>query len=240
MRLLLLGHGRMGRLVEALAPEYGAEIVGVIDEFSGPDALSPELIPRADVAIDFTTAAAVVANFPRLAEARINIVIGTTGWSEKESELRAIASTAGIGVLAAPNFSIGAVLFGEIAARAAELLAAREDFGAWIHEAHHAAKIDAPSGTALGLRQRMESAGYARRIDVSSTRAGHIPGIHTIGFDGPSETITLTHSVRDRGTFARGALLAARWLKGRRGWFTMPDCLGIGAKPESWTGSGGG
>ena len=218
----------MGRLVEALAPGYGAEIAGVVDEFSGPEALTAASLPSADVAIDFTTASAVEANLPKLAAAGINVVIGTTGWTAKEAELRDVATRAGIGVLAAPNFSIGAILFGEIAARAGELLAGREDYGAWIHESHHAAKIDAPSGTAIALRRRVESAGYPRPIDVSSTRAGHIPGIHTIGFDGPSETVTLTHSVRDRGTFAHGALVAARWLNGRRGWFTMHDCLGLG------------
>ena len=229
MRVLLVGHGRMGKLVEALAPEYDAEIAGVVDEFSGFGALAPGSIPPADVAIDFTTAAAFEANLPKLAAAGINVVVGTTGWAAKEAELRDVASRAGIGVLAAPNFSIGAILFGEIAARAGELLAHRTEYGAWVHESHHAAKIDAPSGTALALRQRLEAAGYARPIDMSSTRAGHIPGIHTIGFDGPSDTVTLTHSVRDRGTFARGALVAARWLAGRRGWFTMHDCLGLGS-----------
>ena len=227
MRLLLLGHGRMGKLVEALAPEYGAEIAGVIDEFSGAGALAPGSIPQADVAIDFTTAAAVEANLPTLAAAGLNVVIGTTGWGGREAQLRETARRAGIGVLAAPNFSIGAVHFGEIAARAAALLAPRDEYGAWIHETHHAAKIDAPSGTAIALQQRLRSAGYPRPVDMASTRAGHVPGIHTVGFDGPSETLTFTHSVRDRGTFARGALVAAHWLQGRRGWFTMHDCLGL-------------
>jgi 4-hydroxy-tetrahydrodipicolinate reductase len=227
MKLLLVGYGRMGRLVESLAPEYGCEIAGIVDEFSPPEALSREAVAGADVAVDFTTAAAVSRNLPKLAEAGVNVVVGTTGWTGGEAELRQVAERAGIGVLAAPNFSIGAILFGEIAARAGELLADRADYGAWIHEAHHAAKIDAPSGTALALRRRLESAGYSRPVDVSSTRAGHIPGIHTVGFDGPSETLTLVHNVRDRGTFARGALVAARWLQGRRGWFTMHDCLGL-------------
>jgi 4-hydroxy-tetrahydrodipicolinate reductase len=218
----------MGKLVEALAPEYDAEVVAVVDEFAEPDALAPGRVPQVDVAIDFTTAAAVDVNLPKLAAAGVNVVVGTTGWGSREAELRRVADRAGIGVLAAPNFSIGAVLFGEIAARAGELLRGLEEYGAWIHETHHAAKIDAPSGTALALKRRLEASGYALRIDVSSTRAGHVPGIHTIGFDGPSETLTLTHSVRDRGTFARGALVAARWLKGRRGWFTMHDCLGLG------------
>jgi 4-hydroxy-tetrahydrodipicolinate reductase len=115
-----------------------------------------------------------------------------------------------------------------MAAHAAALFAARDDFGAYLHEAHHAMKKDAPSGTALLLKETLEAAGYRRPIDVSSTRAGHIPGTLTIGFDGPSESITLEHTARDRGAFARGALLAARWVKGKRGWFTMHDVLGVG------------
>jgi 4-hydroxy-tetrahydrodipicolinate reductase len=98
-------------------------------------------------------------------------------------------------------------------------------YGAWIHEAHHATKRDAPSGTALLLRDAMDAAGYDRPIDVSSTRAGTIPGIHTVGFDGPSDTIELTHTARDRRGFASGALLAAQWIQGKRGWYTMMDVL---------------
>ena len=227
LKLLLVGHGRMGRLVETLAPEFDCEIAGIVDEFSGPDALAPGSAPPAEVAIDFSTADAIGTNLPKLAALGLHVVIGTTGWNAREPQLRSLAEQAGIGVVAAPNFSIGAILFGEIVARAGQLLGAREDYGAWLHEAHHAAKRDAPSGTALQLKRTLETAGYRRPIDVSSTRAGYIPGVHTVGFDGPSETLTLTHSVRDRGTFARGALLAARWVRGRRGWFNMHDCLGL-------------
>lgn len=227
LKLLLVGHGRMGRLVEALAPEFGCEIAGIVDEFSGEDSLAAGSAPPAEVAIDFTTAAAVEKNLPRLAALGLNVVVGTTGWDAKQAQLRTVAEKAGIGVVAAPNFSIGAILFGEIVARAGTLLGGREEYGAWVHEAHHAAKKDAPSGTALMLRRILETAGYPRPIDVSSTRAGYIPGIHTVGFDGPSETLTLTHDVRDRGTFARGALLAAQWVRGRRGWYNMHDCLGL-------------
>jgi 4-hydroxy-tetrahydrodipicolinate reductase len=99
------------------------------------------------------------------------------------------------------------------------------DVGAWIHESHHAAKKDAPSGTALLLRAAMERAGYSRHIDVSSTRVGSIPGTHVVGFDGPAETVTFTHTVRDRAVFAHGALEAAKWVKGRRGWFSMRDMI---------------
>lgn len=228
MKLLLIGHGRMGTLVERLAPEYGCEVAGVLDgRIRDADALQPGSWPDVEVAIDFSTAAAVEQNLPRLAALGKNVVIGTTGWDAARERLRAVAEQAGIGVLAAPNFSTGVILFGELVRTAGRLLAPQAEYGAWIHEAHHAAKRDAPSGTALALKGALASSGYVRPIDVSSTRAGFIPGTHTIGFDAPSETMTLTHTVRDRGAFARGALVAARWLRGRRGWFTMHDCLGL-------------
>jgi 4-hydroxy-tetrahydrodipicolinate reductase len=223
-RILLIGHGRMGVLVERLAPEYGCEIAAIVTEETGVAgiAAAPDSV---DVAIDFTVSDAVVANVRALAERRINIVIGTTGWQAHEAAVRALAEHHGIGVLAASNFSIGLHIFRGAVAQAAAGFAAKDGVGAWIHEAHHIAKKDAPSGTALTLKESMINAGYARPIDVSSTRAGSIPGTHTVGFDGPSETVTLTHTVRDRAVFARGSLEVARWLVGRRGWFTMDDFL---------------
>ena len=190
----------MGKLVESLCPEYGLDVAGTVDE---AEAASPASWPAADVAIDFSIAAAVPDNVRRLVE------------------------ETGIGVVAAPNFALGVNLFAAVAERAAELFQSQTGFGAWIHEAHHAAKRDAPSGTALLLEAALREGGYNRAIDVSSTRAGSIPGTHTIGFDAPGETITLTHTARDRSGFARGALEAARWVHGRKGWFTMRDVLGI-------------
>ena len=224
MRLLIVGYGRMGQLVESLCPEYSMEVAGRIDPATGDE---PARWPDADVAIDFSIAEAVPDNVRRLAAAGIDVVIGTTGWGAHEAEIRQEAEARGIGVVAAPNFALGVNLFAALAARAAELMAPRPAFGAWIHEAHHAAKRDAPSGTALLLETVMRGRGYDRPLDVSSTRAGSIPGTHTIGFDGAGETITLTHTARDRSGFARGALEAARWVHGRRGWFTMTDVLGI-------------
>lgn len=180
-----------------------------------------------DVAIDFSSPEAVVTNVPALAALGVNLVIGTTGWQKDEPALRKAVADAGVGVVSAPNFSAGVVLFEAIVAQAAKLFASQTDFGAWIHEAHHAAKRDAPSGTALLLKRAVEQAGYPRPIDVSSTRAGHIPGTHTVGFDGPAETIALAHTARDRTLFARGALLAAQWVKDKRGWFSMRDVLGV-------------
>ncbi|MBF8301007.1 MAG: 4-hydroxy-tetrahydrodipicolinate reductase [Acidobacteria bacterium] len=219
MNILLVGYGKMGRLIEELAPAHGCEIASCIDVGTG------DWTVPADVAVDFSTADALRANFARYVERGLPAVIGTTGWSAHEADLRAQVERAGLGVVASANFSIGVNLFQLIVAEAARLLQAREEYGAWIHEAHHAAKRDAPSGTALLLRDTMVGASYGRPIDVSSTRAGTVPGIHTIGFDGPSDTIELTHTARDRRGFAAGALLAARWIQGRRGWYTMADVL---------------
>jgi len=229
MRILLVGHGRMGHMVASLAGEYGCTVAGIIDSRSAPQLQDTAALPWTDVkvAIDFSAPGAVAANVAALARRGIHVVIGTTGWQHDERTLRDVVARSGIGVVASANFSTGVVLFQEIVSRAAALFASQADFGAWLHEAHHAAKKDAPSGTALLLTRAMEQAGYTRPIDVSSTRAGHIPGTHTVGFDGPAETLVLTHAARDRSTFARGALLAARWIADRRGWYSMRDVLGL-------------
>ena len=223
-RLLIVGYGRMGRLVEALAPEAGIDIAGRVDI---DNADRPGEWPAADVAIDFSIASAVPGNARHLARRGTNLVIGTTGWQDQEAALRAELAAFPIGVVSAPNFALGVNLFIALTARAAELFADRPEFGAWIHELHHKAKKDAPSGTAIGLREAMTGAGYALPIDVASTRVGSIPGIHTVGFDSQADTITLTHTARDRSGFARGALEAARWVNGQRGWFSMRDVLGL-------------
>lgn len=219
LRVLLVGHGRMGRLVESLATDHGVAIAGAIGRH---EAAMPSGWPAADVAIDFSAAEAVPANARALAVRGVSLVIGTTGWQAHEAALRQALASLPVGVIAAPNFAIGVNIFLEIAAHAARLLADR-GFGSWIHEAHHAAKRDAPSGTALAIQRALHEAGLA--VDVSSTRAGFIPGTHTLGFDAAAETITLTHTARDRAAFARGALEAARWIHGRQGWFGMKDML---------------
>ncbi|MGH9240898.1 MAG: 4-hydroxy-tetrahydrodipicolinate reductase [Vicinamibacterales bacterium] len=218
MKLLIVGYGKMGRLVDQLAAEQGMEVVGRVD--AGREEWAP-----ADAAIDFSTADALLENFPRYCELRVPLVIGTTGWNAHADRLRVEAATARLGVVAAANFSIGVNVFHLLAAEAARLLRPQEQYGAWIHEAHHATKRDAPSGTALLLRDAMIQAGFDRPIDLSSTRAGTIPGTHTIGFDAASDTIELTHTARDRRGFASGALLAARWIQKREGWFSMLDVL---------------
>jgi 4-hydroxy-tetrahydrodipicolinate reductase len=219
MRLLIVGYGKMGRLVEELASSQGFDIGGIVDldkdQWSAP----------ADVAVDFSTADALRGNFAHYIERGLPVVIGTTGWADHATQLRAQAEAAGLGVVASANFSLGVNLFQLMVTEAARLMRPYSQYGAWIHEAHHATKVDAPSGTALLLRDAMTKAGYDRAVDMSSTRAGTIPGTHTVGFDGASDTIELTHTARDRRGFATGALVAAKWLVGRRGWFTMLDVL---------------
>jgi 4-hydroxy-tetrahydrodipicolinate reductase len=229
MRILLVGYGKMGRLVGELAPQYGCDVAGVIDPQSPSHDgdVSAERWNGVDVAIDFSTPDAVVANASALARRGIGLVIGTTGWQREEAAVRAAVAEGGAGAVAAPNFSTGVVLFEAIVSEAARLFAGQDEFGAFVHEAHHAAKKDAPSGTALLLKRAMERAGFPRGIDVASTRVGFVPGTHTVGFDGPAETITITHTARDRTAFARGAIAAAKWVHGKRGWYTMRDVLGL-------------
>ena len=218
MNLLLVGYGKMGRLVDELSAAQGFTVTGRVDvDGSG---WAP-----ADVAIDFSTAEALRANFPRYVEQRLPVVIGTTGWGDALDDYRASARQAGLGVVASANFSIGVNLFELVVAHTARLMQGQPQYGSWIHEQHHAAKRDAPSGTAILLRDAMTRAGYTHGIDVSSSRAGMVPGTHTVGFDAQSDTIELTHRARDRRGFASGALLAAKWLHGREGWFSMADVL---------------
>jgi 4-hydroxy-tetrahydrodipicolinate reductase len=227
--LLLIGHGRMGRLVESLASEHGVQVAGVLTSADNPGGtgITAERCRGVDVAVDFSRGDAVLASARALAGHGVDLVLGTTGWHEHEADVRAIAERAGIGVVAAANCSLGANLLAAIAAGLAARLRERPEFGAWIHDLHHARKVDAPSGTAREVERAMRHAGYALPIDLASTRAGAAPGTHTVGFDGPAETLTITHTVRDRATFAHGALEAARWVAGRRGWFSMTDVLGL-------------
>ena len=215
----------MGQLVERLAPAHGCQVAGFVTSKDGPDAIAAGDYTDVDVAIDFSLPAAVASTFRQLAVRHVNIVIGTTGWQREEPALREIAEREHLGVLASANFSIGMAIFRAAVEETARRFSAVVDVGAWIHESHHAAKKDAPSGTALMLKSAMEQTGYPRAIDICSTRAGSIPGTHVVGFDAPAETMTLVHEVRDRSVFAHGALQAAKWLKGRQGWFTMQDML---------------
>ena len=219
MNLAIVGYGKMGRLIEQLAPDYGFEVAVKLDEFNnaGYAGITVENFRAVDVAVEFSTPDTAVGNIERIAALGVNLVVGATGWLDKLDHVRSLVERTGIGLVWSPNFSVGMNVFFR--------LAAEEDYGAWGWEIHHAAKKDAPSGTLLKLVQEMRQAGYLRRIDVSSTRAGRHPGAHEIGFDSAADTITLRHTTRSREGFARGALKAARWVIGKKGMFEFGEIL---------------
>src|SRR6185436_5580223 len=176
MSLVIIGHGRMGRLVEQYAVPHGFTVAGIVTEESGPALLQSRELRDVEAVIDFSAGAAVRKNLAIVAERGWNVVIGTTGWNADEADCRAIVERTGIGVIASANFSLGMNIFRRIAEDAARRFAAMQEVGAWIHETHHVKKKDAPSGTALMLKDAMEKAGYTRNVDMASTRAGSIPG----------------------------------------------------------------
>lgn len=221
-RLALIGYGRMGKLIEQLAPEHGFEVAVRLDGASNPEGtgITEEAFRGIDVAIDFSVAGAVAANVERLAALGMPVVVGTTGWLDDLPRVREVVERQqdqGAGLLHGANFSIGVQVFYRLAEAAARLLSGETSYETWLWEIHHSKKKDAPSGTLKEIRRVMESAGWNRGIDVSSNRAGAIPGTHQIGFDSEADTILLEHRARSRAGFAHGALRAARWMIGRRG-----------------------
>ena len=227
MRVAIVGYGRMGRAIAALAPARGHEIALVVDEAENPDghALTRERLAGIDAAIEFTTPTAAPINLARLVQAGIPTVCGTTGWGAELPRVTAMVRERRGALVHAPNFSVGVQVFLRAAGELARRFAGLRDFDGFIVEEHHAKKLDAPSGTAHTLRERLRAADPAREFPITSIRAGAIPGIHTLTYDGPHETVSLTHNARSRDGFALGALLAAEWLPGRTGVFTFEDVL---------------
>jgi 4-hydroxy-tetrahydrodipicolinate reductase len=224
-RLAVIGLGKMGRTIEQLAPERGFDVVSRIDP-KGGDAprVSRDTLKRADVAVEFTTPAAAVDNIMAALDAGCPVVVGTTGWYAQRDEVeRATAAKRGA-ILIAPNFSVGVAAFVQIVQAATRALRTAPGFDAHIVETHHSAKQDAPSGTAANL-QKIAAAELGREIPITSIRTGSVPGTHEFVFDAPFEQIRVEHVARDRRVFADGALLAAKWIIGKTGVFTMKDVL---------------
>jgi 4-hydroxy-tetrahydrodipicolinate reductase len=222
--LAIIGHGKMGRLVEQLAPEYGFD-VRCLFSYSNIGTLSLQSLRGATVAIEFSTPAAAPENIRKLASLRVNTVCGTTGWYEHLPQIRAEIGRAQTALLYAANFSLGVNLFFEIVARAAGLFAGHPEYQAWGWEIHHSAKKDSPSGTLKKLQAEMRTAGFKQGITLSANRAGAHVGTHEIGFDSAADTITLRHSAKNREGYARGALQAARWIVGKNGVFEFREVL---------------
>ena len=237
MKLALIGYGRMGHAVEEVAEESGHDVVARLDL---GDAITPTSLAEAQVAIDFTLPDAVIANAHSLAEAGVNLVIGTTGWYERADEVRTAIESAGSGCIWSPNFSLGVQLFLRLAREAGRLADVLEEYDVHVHEAHHRHKVDHPSGTAIHLAEvLLETIGRKTTwreepaegvpdpavLWVSSARAGETPGTHEVALEGPADSVVLRHTARGRDGFARGAVAAAEWVNGRKGFFSIDDML---------------
>jgi 4-hydroxy-tetrahydrodipicolinate reductase len=225
VRLALLGHGKMGRAVEQLATARGFEVRLILDEDSNADGngVRRSEFEGIEVCIEFTTPGAVIENIRRVAELGCNLVVGTTGWTAHLDEVRSIVERAGIGMVHAPNFSIGAQLFFRAAEQVSREFASFPMYEPYITETHHRFKKDAPSGSALELKRRVQPMLGDREVTIGSTRAGYVPGTHELGFDSEADTVILRHTARGRQGFAEGALYAARWVIGKKGLFAFSD-----------------
>jgi 4-hydroxy-tetrahydrodipicolinate reductase len=221
MNIALVGYGKMGQLIYRLAAERGIQVGLKLDEFNnaGFEGITAENFKGIDVAIDFSTPSAVLENIERIAALGVNIVVGTTGWQEHMARVKEVVEMRGIGLVWSPNYSIGVSAFFKIVNLAAKLMSNEPEYEAWAWEIHHSAKKDAPSGTLLKLVDEMRAAGYTANVSVTSNRAGAIPGTHEIGFDSSADTITLRHTARNREGFALGAIKAAEWIVGKKGFY---------------------
>jgi len=226
MKIALIGNGAMGRLVAAEATAAGDEVAVVVtsrDRDLNPSQLE-EKFRNYDVAIDFSVGEAVLRNIEACARAGVPLVEGTTGWKAHEQTAKQIVIEHSAALVYGANFSIGVNLFYHIAERAAALFSAVDGYAPFIEEAHHMRKRDAPSGTALQLRELLAKH-FGTDIPTASTRAGYIPGTHRVGFDSEGDQILLVHEARSRRGFASGALLAARWVVGKTGVFEFAEVV---------------
>ena len=233
LRLAIIGDGKMGRAIAELARERGYTVTALlgVTENPGGSAITRDRLGDTEVVVEFTEPSAAPANIVHAVRAGYAVVTGTTGWTDRLGDVTRAVTEANGALVHAPNFSVGVNVFLAIAAAAGRVMRRAPDFDAHITETHHAAKKDAPSGTALAL-ERAVSPGLGRPVPVTSVRTGYVPGTHELSFDGPFEQIRLVHTARDRRVFADGALRAASWIRGRHGVFTMRDVLDLGTETE--------
>jgi 4-hydroxy-tetrahydrodipicolinate reductase len=227
MRIAIIGHGKMGKAVAALATERGHTLHTVVNrlENAGGKALTAERLTGADVAIEFTRPDATLANLERLIGLGIPTVTGTTGWTDSLPQLSALVRQRSGALLHAANFSVGVHLFFRAARDLARSFRGRPEFAVSIHEEHHKTKLDAPSGTALLLQRQLWQEEPGRKFPITSLRTGDALGTHTVSYTALHETVTLTHQARSREVFAAGAIAAAEWLPGHTGVFTFDEML---------------
>jgi 4-hydroxy-tetrahydrodipicolinate reductase len=242
MNIALIGYGKMGKEIERLAKERGITVSKVfdIDNNTGSLGLTKEALKGVDVCVEFSTPATVVDNIEAVAECGKNIVVGATGWYDRLEEVKKIVKEKKIGFLYCANFSLGLNIFTHILAQAAHIFDKYTEYDAAISEVHHRGKADSPSGTALmlgstilhAMKRKSEICGDTvhgqikpNQLHISSTRVGHVTGTHAVTFDSEADSIQFVHTAKSRAGFALGALVAAEWLKGKKGIYTMRDVI---------------
>lgn len=226
MKIALIGYGKMGQLIDTIATAKGHTIVARVSPNSETKTITSQTIGNADVCIDFSHPDSVINNLQACASLNKNVIIGTTGWTDQLNEAHEIVKKYKIGCMHSANFSIGVNLFMQIVAHAAEIIDAFDEYDVGAFEFHHRHKIDSPSGTAKALTEILQSkSSRKKQCDFASVRCGSIPGTHTVLFDSPADTITLTHEARNREGFAKGAVAAAEWIRDKKGLLTIADFL---------------
>jgi 4-hydroxy-tetrahydrodipicolinate reductase len=238
MKIVLIGYGKMGKTIEEIALAAGDEIVLKI-WLENKEEFTTENIQRADVAIEFTDPHSAVDNIKKCLDAGIPVVSGTTGWLKYMDEVRSYCSKKNGAFLYASNFSIGVNLFFALNEYLAELMHSHSEYNVSMEEVHHTQKKDAPSGTAITLAEQVlekiknkkswvnEASKNPSELSIVSKRIDEVPGIHMIRYESPADFIEITHSAYNRKGFAEGALLAAKFMAGKKGIFTMKDVLGL-------------
>ncbi|SHK75224.1 dihydrodipicolinate reductase [Chitinophaga jiangningensis] len=238
MKIALIGYGKMGKAIDAIATAKGHEVILRID-INSKHLLEKEHLGQADVAIEFTTPETAYENVMKCFAADVPVVSGTTGWLDKLPEVKAMAEKEGKGFLQTTNFSIGVNIFFEINKRLAELMASQPQYDVQMEEIHHTQKKDSPSGTAISLAEQVlgavtrkhawvnEEATAADQLSIISKRIDPAPGTHTVTYTSAIDDISITHTAHSREGFAAGAVVAAEYLKGKKGVYTMKDVLNL-------------
>jgi 4-hydroxy-tetrahydrodipicolinate reductase len=236
MKLALIGYGKMGKAIEEIAVQRGHEVVLVITRSNLPD-FTDQNVRRADVAIEFTSPHSAFENVAKCVKAGVPVICGSTGWTDRLEEAKQVAQTSGAGLLYASNFSVGVNIFFEVNKKLAALMSRREEYDVALREVHHTQKKDAPSGTAITLAEQILSAvtrknqwtneisERAEDLEIISERIDPAPGTHHVTYSSAIDTIEIIHTAHSRKGFAMGAVLAAEFMAGKQGFFTMNDVL---------------
>lgn len=242
MNIALIGYGKMGKEVEQAAKARGLKVAKIfdIDNNTGSLGLTPESLKGVDVCIEFSTPGSVLENIESAAECGKNIVVGTTGWYDRIDSVKKIVKESKIGFLYSPNFSLGVNIFAQVVAHASHLMDRYTQYDAAVMESHHRGKVDSPSGTALsiassvlqGMKRKTEIVSETlhgqikpHQLHVASSRFGSVTGTHAVVFDSDADSIELVHTAKNRSGFALGAVVAAEWLRGKKGFYTMRDVI---------------